>query len=318
MRLKIMNVTNYPNYYNIQQRQVQPATSMEQLVSMLNKKMEANSPLETAQQALLKAKAKLDEHRNEQIEGALDGYLSLRSRQTSYENGLRVHQEQLESFQTLRGRRDELSSELSAAKADFEAYAATETTLDITQRNRLSLRVTSLECELSSVNQELSTLVKQANCYTKSQRQYADYLENTDQSGYAAFEYRDQGEYTEENFVSQTADMIGCMEAGTKRWRERVSSYCEQYGLTPYDFECYLQERNKLSDAFSIAKQKLSELLYAAEGTAIGKHDTQTVSAQVSTPPIKDNFDTVEISKSALEKIQQAHSQQTEATKIIK
>ena len=39
-----MNVTNYPNYCNIQQLQVQPATTMEQLVSMLNKKMEANSP----------------------------------------------------------------------------------------------------------------------------------------------------------------------------------------------------------------------------------------------------------------------------------
>ena len=79
-----MNVTNFPNFYNIQQRSVQQATPMAQLVSMLNDKAEDQSPLEAAQQALLDAKAKLDEHRNEQIESALGGYCALRSRQTSY------------------------------------------------------------------------------------------------------------------------------------------------------------------------------------------------------------------------------------------
>ena len=38
--------------------------------------------------------------------------------------------------------------------------------------------------------------------------------------------------------------------------------------MTPNDFECYLQERNKLADACFAAQQKLSELLRAADGTA--------------------------------------------------
>ena len=304
-----MNITNFPNFYNIQQRQVQQTTPMDQLVSLLNEKVDGNSPLEAAKQALLDAKAKLDEQRNEQIENALGGYRALRSRQTSYESGLKVQQGWLENFRSLNSRRDELTGELSAAKADYEAYIATETALDITQHNRLSLRVSSLENELSSVNHDISALVEQANRYTKSQRQYADYLRNTDQGGYAAYEYHDQLEYTEENFVSETTSMIDRMEKGAKQWRERVSSYCEEYGLTPYDFESYLQERHKLTDAYFAAQQRVSELLYATEGTTVGERVKQTESMQGSATPVKDNFDTVEISDSARKYIQRTYLQ---------
>lgn len=302
-----MNVTNFPNFYNIQQRQVQQTTPMDQLVSMLNEKADGNSPLETAKQALLDAKAKLDEQRNEQIENALGSYRALRSRQTSYESGLKVQQEWLENFQSLNSRRDELTGELSAARADYEAYIATETTLDITQHNRLSLRVSSLENELSSVNHDISALVEQANRYTKSQRQYADYLRNTDQGGYAAYEYYDQLEYTEENFESETTSMIQRMETRAKQWRDRVSSYCAEYGLTPYDFESYLQERHKLTDAYFAAQQRVSELLYATEGTASEDRVEQAESTQGSVTPVKDNFDTVEINDSARKYIREGH-----------
>ena len=173
---------------------------MAQIMSMLNDKAKDSSPLEAAKQALFDAKAKLDEHRNEQIENALGGYRALRSRQTSYESELDVQQKQLENFRALSSRRDELTGELSSATADYEAYTATETTLNITQHNRLSLSVSSLENELASVNHDISALVEQANRYTSSQRQYADYLKNTDQGGYAAYEYQDQIEYTAERF----------------------------------------------------------------------------------------------------------------------
>lgn len=304
-----MNVANFPNFYSIQQKSAQQATPMAQLVSMLNDKAEDQSPLEAAKQALLDAKAKLDEHRNEQIENVLGGYRALRSRQTSYESELDVQQKQLENFQTLSSRRDELADELSVARADYEAYTTTETTLDITQHNRLPLRVSSLENELALVNQDISALVEQANRYTNSQRQYADYLKNTDQGGYAAYEYQDQTEYTEENFVSETTGMIERMETGFKQWRDRVSSYCEEYGLTPYDFESYLQERHKLTDAYFAAQQRVSELLYATEGTTLGERIKQAGSTQGSTMPVKDNFDTVEISDSALNRFQRTHSQ---------
>lgn len=283
---------------------------MHQLVSMLNGKAESQSPLEAAKQALLDAKAKLDEQRNEQIENALGGYRALRSRQTSYESGLKVQQEWLDNFQALNSRRDDLTNELSSARADYEAYTATETTLDITQHNRLSLRVSSLENELASVNYDISALVKQANRYTNSQRQYADYLNNSDQGGYAAYEYQDQPEYTEENFVTKTASMIERMETGTKQWRERVSSYCEEYGLTPYDFESYLQERQKLTDSYFAAQQRVSELLYAAE-TATGERVKPTEATQDSTTPVKDNFDTVEISDAAHSHIQRLYLHQS-------
>ncbi len=300
-----MNVANFPNFYNIYQKQTQQPAPVDQLVSMLNDKAEGQSPLEAAKQALLDAKAKLDEHRNEQIENALSGYRALRSRQTSYEGELGVQQKQLESFQTLNSRRDELTDELSSAKADYETYIAAETTLDITQHNRLSLRVSSLENELASVNHDISALVEQANRYTNSQRQYADYLKSTDQDGYAAYEYQEQPEYTEENFVSETTSMIGRMETGFKQWRDRVSSYCAGYGLTPYDFESYLQERHKLTDAYFAAQQRVSELLYATEGATSGECVKQANSTQGSTMSVKDNFDTVEISDVARNHIQQ-------------
>ena len=311
-----MNAANFPNFYNIQQRSAQQATPMAQLVSMLNDKAE-RSPLEAAKQALLDAKTKLDEHRNEQIENALGGYRALRSRQTSYEGELDVQQKQLENFQTLSSRRDELTDELSAARADYEAYTATETTLDITQHNRLSLRVSSLENELASVNHDISALVNQANRYTNSQRQYADYMKNTDQGGSAAYEYQDQPEYTEENFISETTGMIERMETGAKQWRDRVSSYCGEYGLTPYDFESYLQERHKLTDAYFAAQQRVSELLYATEGTSVGERVKQAESTQGSAMPVKDNFDTVEISDSALKHFRQAYPQDNDATEPI-
>ena len=285
-----------------------------QLVFMLNKKAEEKSPLEAAKQALLKAKAELDEHRNEQIENALDGYLALRSRQTSYESGLKVQQGWLENFRSLNSRRDELTGELSAAKADYEAYIATETALDITQANRLSLRVSSLENELSSVNHDISALVEQANRYAKSQRQYADYLRNTDQGGYAAYEYHDQLKYTEDNFVSETTNMIDRMEKGAKQWRERVSSYCEEYGLTPNDFESYLQERHKLTDAYFAAQQRVSELLYATEGTTAEGRVKHAESTQSRSTPVKDNFDTVEISDSARKYTQRMYSLSSNTT----
>lgn len=304
-----MNVTNFPNFYSIQQKSAQQATPTAQLVSVLNDKAEDQSPLEAAKQALLNAKDKLDEHRNEQIENALGGYRALRSRQTSYENELDVQQNQLENFQTLSSRRDKLTDELSSAKADYEAYTAAETTLDITQHNRLSLRVSSLENELASVNHDISALVEQANRYTNSQRQYADYLKNTDQGGYAAYEYRDQTEYTEENFVSETTSMIDRMETGFKQWRDRVSSYCAEYGLTPYDFESYLQERHKLTDAYFAAQQRVSELLYATWGKALGERVKQADSTQGSAMPVKDSFDTVKISDAALNRFQRPFSQ---------
>ena len=303
-----MNVTNFPNFYSIQQKAAQQATPMAQLVSMLNDKAGDQSPLETAKQALLDAKSKLDEHRNEQIENALGGYRALRSRQTSYENELDVQQKQLENFQTLNSRRDALTDELSSAKADYEAYIETETTLDITQHNRLSLRVSSLENELASVNHDISALVKLANSYTNAQRQYTEYLKNTDQGGYAAYEYQDQPEYTEENFVSETTSMIERMETGFKQWRDRVSSYCAEYGLTPYDFESYLQERHKLTDACFAAQQRVSELLYATEGTTLGERAKQAGSTQ-SSVPVENNFDTVEINSSTLNRYQRTHPQ---------
>lgn len=300
-----MNVANFPNFYNIQQRQAQHISPMNQLVSMLNNKAEGQFPLESAKRALIEAKAKLDEHRNDKIEKALSGYRALRSRQTSYESELDVQQKQLENFQILSSRRYELTGELSAAKADYEAYATTETTLDITQHNRLSLRVSSLENELATVNHDIFSLVEQANRYTNSQRQYANYLKNTDQGGYAAYEYQNQAEYTEENFVSETTSMIKRMETGTKQWRERVSSYCEEYGLTPYGFESYLQERHKLTDAYFAAQQRGSELLDAAESITVGEKAKQKEPTQVSAAPVKDNFDTMEISDSAVKKFQQ-------------
>lgn len=251
----MMNIANFPNYFGVQQgRQAAP---MDRLVSMLNEKAGEASPLEAARQALLAAKSRLEQHRDEQIEQALDGYLALRSRQTSYEEQLSVQQKQLEDFQSLTSRYDALSSELASTRADCPKP-------DLAQ----SLRMSALEDELAAADRGISAMVEQANRYANSQRQYASYLENTAQSRYAAFEYQDQPQYTRESFVSQTSDMIDALETEAGQWQERISSYCEQFGMTPYDFECYLQERNKLADACFAAQQKLSELLRPADGTA--------------------------------------------------
>ena len=164
--------------------------------------------------------------------------------------------------------------------------------------------MSSLKNELVSVSRDISALVEQTNRYAKSQRQYADDSRNTDQGGYAAYEYQDQSEYTEGNFVTETTSMIERMETGAKQWRDRVSSYCEEYGLNPYDFESYLQERHKLTDAYFAAQQRVSELMYASEGTTVGERVEQTEPTQGSVAPVKDNFDTVEISDSALKRFQ--------------
>lgn len=251
----MMNMANFPNYFGVQQgRQAAP---MDRLVSMLNEKAGNAAPLEAAQQALLAARSRLEQHRDEQIEQALDGYLALRSRQNSYEEQLGAQRKQLDGFQALTGRRDALSAELADAKADCAGP-------DLRQTQRIS----ALEGRLAAVDHSISTMVEQANRYADSQRQYASYLENTGQNGYAAFEYRDQPQYTRENLVSQTSDMMDALETGAEQWQDRVSSYCGQFGLTPYDFECYLQERNKLADACLAAQQRLAELLHPTAGAA--------------------------------------------------
>lgn len=290
-----MNAANFPSQFGVRPNAAQQAWPMSRFASMLNKAAEGSSPLEAARQALVNAKDRLDRHRDEEIEKALDGYLSLRARQTSYEGGLAVQQEQLENFQSLVCRREQLSQELSDARADYEAYAAAEPTPDFARQNRLSARVSSLEHELASAEDGISTLVEQANRYADSQRKYADYLEKTGQGGYAAFEYRGRVEYSEANFASETAGMIGRMEAGAGQWRERVFSYCGQRGLTPYDFESYLQERRKLGDAYSAARQRFAELLYAAEQAAPEERAGQEGAGERVPAPGKADFDTVEI-----------------------
>lgn len=274
----------------------QGLVSPNQVVTMLNDQAKKNSPIEAARQALLNAKLRLEQHYDEKVEGALDGYLALRSRQTSYESELDVHQTQLEDFQLLSNRRAELSKQLSAAQADYAAYIASESTLNISMHNKFSLRVSSLENELESATQGIASLVAQANRYSNSQKQYASYLKRTGQEEYAAYEYQTSVGYTEENFLSETTDMIRRMEIGAKRWHERVSSYCEQYGLTPYDFERYLQERHKLSDAYLSALQRLDSLTTSVE-TASMEDNKQVSPPGGSTVPQKDNIDTVEISK---------------------
>lgn len=138
------------------------------------------------------------------------------------------------------------------------------------------------------MEREISQLVDQANAHAAGQRKYADYLERTGQDGYAAFEYRGQTRLTRENFAEETSAAIGRMEAGVRQWGERVSSYCEGHGLTPYDMECYLQERRRLSDAYLAARERLAVLSPAAPearaGQApAGRSDLDTV--EIGTPP---------------------------------
>lgn len=298
-----MRIENFQNFFNIGAKVARQTSPMGQIASMLNEKAEKQSPLEIAKQALSEIQFRLDRQRDERIENALEGYKALRSRRNSYEDALSIQQGKLESFQTLSCRYDTLLNELSSAKTDYEAYAATDT-LDMTQYNRLSLRVNSLEQELSAVDQEISSFVEQANRYTNSQKQYAAYLEKTDQNGYAAFQYQDQGEYTRENFASQTTDMIKRMEAGVHQWRERVFSYCKQYGLSPYDFESYLQDRHKLNDAYFAARQRVMELQYTTDGMAFENSVGPGKPAEGVAAPAKNNFDTVEVSGSVCDNMQ--------------
>lgn len=285
-----MNAANLSQCLGLRQT---PAAN--RLISAMNERAEGGSPLAAARQALLEAKSRLEAHRDERMEQALDGYRALRSRQTSYEEALKLHQGRLEEYQHLTGRRDALSEQLSAARAECEAYAASGTALDITQYNRLAQRAGALENELSSACRDISALVEQSNRYAASQRQYADYLERTEQGGYAAFAYREAAEYSEANFASETAGMLERMEAGAEQWRERVSSYCGQYGRTPYDFESYLLERRTLGDAYGAARQRLAELLYAAECAASGEQSRPPDGEQRTAPAPRANFDTVEL-----------------------
>lgn len=285
-----MNAANLSQCLGLRQ-----APAANRLISAMNERAEGGSPLEAARQALLEAKSRLEAHRDERIEQALDGYRALRSRQTSYEEGLRLQEQQRNDFQALTSRRDALSEQLSAARADCEAYAASGSALDINQYNRLSQRAGALESELSSACRDISALVEQANRCAASQRQYADYLERTGQGGYAAFAYREAAEYSEANFASETAGMMERMRTGAEQWRERVSSYCAQYGRTPYGFECYLLERQTLGDAYGAARQRLAELLYAAERAAPREQSQPPDGEQRTAPAPRANFDTVEL-----------------------
>ena len=161
-----MRIEHFPAFFQTALNAVQRSSPMDQLVSTLNEKAGEASSLEAASQALLAAKSRLEQHRNEQIEQALDGYLALRSRQTSYEEQLSVQQKQLEDFQSLTNRYDALSSELASTRADCPEP-------DLAQ----SLRMSALEDELAAADRGISAMVEQANRYANSQRQYASYLE---------------------------------------------------------------------------------------------------------------------------------------------
>lgn len=266
-----MRIEHLPNFFQTAPNAAQQSAPVERLVSMLNEKAGEASPLEAARQALLAAKTRLEQHRDEQIEQALDGYLALRSRQTSYEEQLSAQQKQLEEFQSLTSRYDALSSELASARADCPEPNLTQ-----------SLRMRALENELAAAERGISAVVEQANRHADSQRQYASYLENTSQYEYAAFEYQDQPQYTRENFVSQASDMIDTLETGAGQWQKRVFSYCEQFDLSPYDFECYLQERNKLADAYFTAQQRFLALLGDSGGAAPARGDEKTAEFDVN------------------------------------
>ena len=272
-----MNAAHFPTPFGVRPDAARRAFPADRLAAMMNEK--AASPLETARKAVLDAKARLEEHYDEKIEGALDGYLSLRSRRTSYENGLDAQRRQLEDFQGLTDRRDQLSAQLAGAREEQAAQAPADAL-----PAPPSPRADALERELAGVEREISQLVDQANAHAAGQRKYADYLERTGQDGYAAFEYRGQTRLTRENFAEETSAAIGRMEAGVRQWGERVSSYCEGHGLTPYDMECYLQERRRLSDAYLAARERLAVLSPAAPEARAGQ-----------APAGRSNLDTVEI-----------------------
>ena len=242
-------------------------------VGKLTPRQEAQSPLEAARQALLRAKDALDEQRDERMEAAMAGYQALRSRQTSYEEALQVQRGNLEEFQSLNSRCDALSEELTAARAEEAASP------DLSQ----SRRVAALEGDLEAARQARSAFLDQANRYARGQAKYAGYLEKSGQGGYAAYEYQGRGGCTLESFASETSALIQRLETGSEQWRERVFAYCAQYGKTPYDFESYLQERQRLGAVYFAAQQRFSELLQG---------ETEEKSPALSG---RERFDTVEI-----------------------
>lgn len=267
------------------------AAPMGRLVSMLEEKNQ--TPLERARRALLNAKEKFEQQRDERMEEALPGYKALCSRRNSFEEGLAVQREQLEDFQVLSSRRERLAGELSSAKASAEAGGTEAAGLPSLESSR---HTAALEDALAAVERDISALVEGANRYAGAQRQYADYLERTEQNGYAAFAYRDCPELTEESFLSGTSEMAERFAAGAAQWRERISDYCESYGLTASDFERYLQERNSLGAVYAAARQRYLELLNAAEGAVSDGSGGSVESAQGASTPKERAFDRVELS----------------------
>ena len=259
------------------------AAPMGRLVSMLEEKNQ--TPLERARRALLNAKEKFEQQRDERMEEALPGYKALCSRRNSFEEGLAVQREQLEDFRALSSRRERLAGELSSAKASAEAGGTEAAGLPSLESSR---HTAALEDALAAV--------EGANRYAGAQRQYADYLERTEQNGYAAFAYRDCPELTEESFLSGTSEMAERFAAGAAQWRERISDYCESYGLTASDFERYLQERNSLGAVYAAARQRYLELLNAAEGAVSDGSGGPVESAQGASTPKERAFDRVELS----------------------
>lgn len=282
-----MRVEHFPSFFQAGSSPMQQTSLARQLGSC----QKDSSPLEAARQALLTAKEKLEQHRDGRIEKALGGYKALRSRRNSFEHELGVQEEQLEQFQTLSSRRDLLSKELSSARSDYE----TSTGQDLS----LFRRVTALEDGLAAVDRDLNGLVEQANRYANAQRQYAAYLEKTGQNGYAAFQYQDQAGYTRETFASQTADMIGRMKEGVSHWRDRISDYCDQCGVSPLEFERYMEEQNKLGQDYFIAQQRFLELSHAAGGSSPADSPERA---------LRNHFDTVELSSPAQEAVWEAGS----------
>lgn len=201
------------------------------LGKLLPSRPQEQSPLESARQALLRAKDALEAQRDEEMEAALPGYRALRSRQSSYEEALAVQQENFSEFQNLNSRCDSLSEELSAARSEE------------TQDLAWSRRVSALEGNLEAAEQARSAFLARANRCARGQAQYAAYLEESGQGGYAAYEYQGRGECTQENFAAETSELIQRLQTGSQQWRERVSDYCTQHGKTPYDFETYIQDR---------------------------------------------------------------------------
>lgn len=282
-----MRVGTVQTPYNSGMYAAQRAQPMGRLADMLNKAGD-NASLEAAQKALLAAKERLDQQRDEDIEAALPGYQGLCSRQRSYEEQLHTQNAYLEEFQALSNRQGALSAEL--AKAQGETNALEEGGW----MNSQSRQVATLEQELATVDQDITALVEQMNRYASGQKQYAAYLEKTGQGGYAAFQYQDQPAYTRENFAAEATGMMQRLETGREQWRERVDSYCEQHGFSAYDFEHYMQERYKLGDAYATAKRRLAELLYTQAGSGQAKQGDVT-----PLPP--GRVDTVELSGDARE-----------------